>query len=58
MIFKKRKEIVDIYKKVILNHKEYSLYLKYFHEKLSEIISKEERKLNHLFNIFEITVEK
>lgn len=38
--FKKKKEIIDHYKKIINNHKEYSLLLKHFNEKISEILSK------------------
>lgn len=57
MIFKKKREVIDIYKKAITNHKEYSLLLKNFNEKMSVIINNEERKLNHLFSLFESRVE-
>lgn len=55
-LFKKRKEGIYHYKKLVNGHREYSLLLKKITERTGEVIAKEERKLSHLFSLFENAV--
>lgn len=52
LMLKKKKEVGEVFKRAMEDHREYALLVKNFNERTTAIITREECRLSHLFSLF------